>query len=172
MSKQKILIVEDEAVTAEDIKQKLKTSGYKIIGIANSYDKVLDIIDTNIPDVILMDIKIKGEKNGIETAHYIHRHFDIPIIYYAVDMWSPEIQLHPQRTIREADPRVTCILHLAIFSFFDIWDVYPAISVNIMAASFLSTVEDISKLTHTACSKSIPTVSYFTDSRLTIRDVF
>ena len=43
---------------------------------------------------------------------------DIPIIYYAVDMWAPEVQLHPQRTIRESDQSVTWILPLAIISFF------------------------------------------------------
>lgn len=42
---------------------------------------------------------------------------DVPIIYYAVDMWSPEVQLHPQRNIRESDPTITWILPLAIISF-------------------------------------------------------
>lgn len=51
---------------------------------------------------------------------------DVPIIYYAVDMWSPEVQLHPQRNIRESDPSITWILPLSIISF-----------TNIMAALFL-----------------------------------
>ncbi len=51
---------------------------------------------------------------------------DVPIIYYAVDMWSPEVQLHPQRNIRESDPSITWILPLSIISF-----------TNIMAAMFL-----------------------------------
>ena len=81
MEKRKILIVEDETITAEDIKEKLKSVGYKITGIASSYDKVLESIDSNMPDLVLMDIKIKGDKNGIETANYVRRHYDIPIIF-------------------------------------------------------------------------------------------
>jgi len=81
MEKRKILIVEDESITAEDIKEKLKSSGYKVIGIASSYNKVLELIDNNMPDLVLMDIKIKGDKDGIETANYVHRHYDIPIIF-------------------------------------------------------------------------------------------
>ena len=81
MEKRKILIVEDEYITAEDIKEKLKSVGYKVIGIASTYNKVLELIDNNMPDLVLMDIKIKGDKNGIETANYVRRHYDIPIIF-------------------------------------------------------------------------------------------
>ena len=43
---------------------------------------------------------------------------DVPIIYYAVDMWAPEVQLHPQRSIRESDNTVTWILPIAVIGFF------------------------------------------------------
>tara|TARA_B100000700_G_C15001723_1_gene836613 strand:+ start:644 stop:1318 length:675 start_codon:yes stop_codon:yes gene_type:complete len=46
---------------------------------------------------------------------------DIPIIYYAVDMWAPEVQLHPQRTIRESDETVTWILPIATAAFFTVF---------------------------------------------------
>ena len=42
---------------------------------------------------------------------------DIPIIYFAVDMWSPEVQLHPQRDIKASDPMITAVLPVAILSF-------------------------------------------------------
>ena len=46
---------------------------------------------------------------------------DLPIIYYSVDMWAPEVQLHPQRTIRESDDTVTWILPIATVAFFTVF---------------------------------------------------
>ncbi len=81
MDRFKILIVEDDILVAKDIKQNLQNSRYFVTSIINSGRETLIKIKENPPDLILMDIVLKGEMNGIETVHKIQNHFDIPIIY-------------------------------------------------------------------------------------------
>ncbi len=77
----KILIVEDEVLIAEDIASDLTADGFEITGIAMSSDEALKSIEENLPHVILMDINIKGNIDGIETAKIINEQFPMPIIY-------------------------------------------------------------------------------------------
>lgn len=77
----KILIVEDEMVIAANISLQLSDLGYEITGILPRGEEVLAHIQTDMPDIILLDIRLKGEIDGIGTAHEIQRHFEIPIIY-------------------------------------------------------------------------------------------
>lgn len=64
----KIFIIEDEVIAAESLKLDLENLGYQVIGKANSQEKVLPKIKENRPDLILMDIRIKGDIDGIELA--------------------------------------------------------------------------------------------------------
>ncbi len=77
----KILIVEDEAILALQIKGELLQMGHSITGICTSGEKALEDIGTTRPDLVLMDIKLKGNLDGIETADRINKQYDIPIIY-------------------------------------------------------------------------------------------
>lgn len=81
MSEVKILIVEDERIIAEDTKQTLESLKYKVCGIASSGEEAIRIVEDSDPDLILMDIKIKGPMDGIETAEKINHKRDIPLIY-------------------------------------------------------------------------------------------
>lgn len=77
---ERILIVEDEAITALDLKYSLEELGYEVV---DTVDTGQDAIDTAIetkPDVVLMDIKLKGAMEGIEAAEIISE-YKIPIIY-------------------------------------------------------------------------------------------
>ena len=75
------MIVEDENIVAEDLKQRLESMGYNIVGIAsNGKDAIKKCKDTN-PDLILMDIILKGNIDGIKTAQNIIKHHNIPHIY-------------------------------------------------------------------------------------------
>lgn len=76
-----VLIVEDEAITAIDIKKKLEYWGYQITGIAHSGKEALKLTRELHPDIILMDIVLRGDMDGIETSKQIKNQFDIPIIY-------------------------------------------------------------------------------------------
>jgi CheY-like chemotaxis protein len=76
-----ILIVEDEAIVAMDLEMKLQSRGYKNIYIAYSGEDAVKIAKLNNPSVILMDIKLQGDIDGIEAAKQILEYCQIPIIY-------------------------------------------------------------------------------------------
>lgn len=77
----KILIVEDEMIIAANTSLQLTNLGYEVSGIVSRGEEVLAHIEENLPDIILLDIRLKGKLDGIETAHQMQKHFNIPIIY-------------------------------------------------------------------------------------------
>jgi len=78
-----ILIVEDEVIVAMSIKSKLIALGHSILAIVRSGEDALKTIELDEPDIVIMDIVIKGTMNGVEVVREINRHYDIPIIYLA-----------------------------------------------------------------------------------------
>lgn len=77
----KILVVEDEGIVAKDIANSLKKLDYDVIGTASSGEKAIEIVRENQPDLILMDIMLKGQMTGIDTAEVMRSEFQIPVIY-------------------------------------------------------------------------------------------
>ena len=76
-----ILIVEDEAIVATDLQETLADMGYEPFAIAASADEALRWAAQRCPDLVLMDIRIQGDRDGIETAALLRDDFDVPIIY-------------------------------------------------------------------------------------------
>ncbi|MGZ7048003.1 MAG: PAS domain S-box protein, partial [Methanobacterium sp.] len=76
-----ILIVEDESITALGIKHKLERLGYSVAAVESSGEGAIKKTRELKPDIILMDIVLKGEMDGIEAAHEINHSFNIPIVY-------------------------------------------------------------------------------------------
>jgi two-component system, LytTR family, response regulator LytT len=81
MSKTNILIVEDESIVAKDIQHSLKKLGYTVVGMCSTGEDAIKIAEEVKPDLVLMDIMLKGEMSGIEAAGQIREKFNIPIIY-------------------------------------------------------------------------------------------
>jgi len=81
MGKTKILIVEDEAIIAMEIGKQLESLGYKVSSIVDTGEKAIELAEKLKPDIILMDIRINGEIDGIDTAQVIRDRFDIPVIF-------------------------------------------------------------------------------------------
>jgi two-component system, response regulator PdtaR len=81
MEKIKILIVEDESILALGLKKKLENLGYSVTDIAASGNETFNKVSVNKPDLILMDIVIKGDIDGIETASELNKTESIPVIY-------------------------------------------------------------------------------------------
>ncbi|QTA92463.1 ATP-binding response regulator [Desulfonema magnum] len=81
MTKARILIVEDEYVIAENMQAKLEKEGYVVCGVAPSGKRAIQKAKTEKPDLVLMDIMLKGPMDGIEAANQIRKRFNIPIIY-------------------------------------------------------------------------------------------
>lgn len=79
--KANIYIVEDESIVAKDIQNSLQKLGYNILGISNNGpDAIKNIVDLE-PDIVLMDIMIKGNMTGIEVADVIKKEYNIPVIF-------------------------------------------------------------------------------------------
>ena len=77
----KILIVEDELLVSVDLKHILESMDYDVIGSASSGEEAISIAGKTFPDIVLMDIMLKGDLDGIETAVLINNLYDIPIVY-------------------------------------------------------------------------------------------
>lgn len=81
MPKNNILIVEDNRVIAEDIKLSLNKMGYKVCAIIAYGEKLVSVAEEMKPDLVLMDIMLKGRMNGIDAARLLKDRFDIPVVY-------------------------------------------------------------------------------------------
>ena len=76
-----IMIVEDESLVAKDIENMLKTAGYAISGVVHSGEDALRALDQTQPNLVLMDIGLKGDMDGIETAANIRGKYGIPVVF-------------------------------------------------------------------------------------------
>jgi DNA-binding LytR/AlgR family response regulator len=77
----KILVVEDEMIIASEISMQLTELGYAVTAILTRGEEVLNHLKENNPDIIILDVRLKGKMDGIETAALVEQHFRIPIIY-------------------------------------------------------------------------------------------
>lgn len=77
----RVLVVEDEAIVAMGIKHKLENMGHTVVEMVASGENAIRAAKEHYPDIILMDIVIKGDMDGIDAAKIIHDTNDIPIIY-------------------------------------------------------------------------------------------
>src|SRR5258708_15561392 len=75
------LIVEDEALIAEELRDRLSRLGFFVVAAVDSADDGIAIATRERPDLVLMDIRLKGEKDGIQAAQEIRQKVDLPIVY-------------------------------------------------------------------------------------------
>ncbi len=81
MSTLSVLIVEDELITALDLEETLQRMGYRVVGIADTGDLAIEMANQNRPEIVLMDITIRGAMDGITVAGLLRERFDLPIVY-------------------------------------------------------------------------------------------
>jgi len=81
MHKVRIIVVEDEALVAEDIKETLVYLGYEVPAVVSSGEDALKELERINADLVLMDIMLSGDMDGIETAGIIQSRFDLPVVY-------------------------------------------------------------------------------------------
>ena len=77
----KILLVEDEQIVAKFTEKQLSTAGYSIVASASTGEIAIEKVRTLRPDIVLMDIKLVGSMDGIETADYIRKNYQVPVIF-------------------------------------------------------------------------------------------
>jgi signal transduction histidine kinase len=81
MSKASILIVEDSFIVAKHLQQTLEGEGYYVVGTESSGEQALKTIEKRSPDLVLMDIMLTGQLDGVETSRIIKSKFGLPVIY-------------------------------------------------------------------------------------------
>src|SRR5688572_1615359 len=77
----KILIVEDEQVVAHDIALSLRALGYHVTKVTSSADECFSAVQEELPDLVLMDIHIDGDVDGVHAARELHQRFQLPVIF-------------------------------------------------------------------------------------------
>jgi DNA-binding response OmpR family regulator len=75
------LIVEDETLIAEELRDRLSRLGFVVIAAVDTAEEGIAIATRERPDLVLMDIRLKGEKNGVQAAKEIRQQVDVPIVY-------------------------------------------------------------------------------------------
>jgi DNA-binding NarL/FixJ family response regulator len=79
--KDRILVVEDQAIILMELKARLNNLGYMVVGTSSYGEDAIKKAELLRPDLVLMDIGLRGKVDGIEAADYIRRNFNIPIIF-------------------------------------------------------------------------------------------
>lgn len=88
----RILIVEDEILIADNIKRYLTKKGYEVVGIAISYEEAEELFLAEMPDLVLLDIKLSGPRTGIDFARFINEQKELrPFIFLTSQMDSKNI---------------------------------------------------------------------------------
>jgi PAS domain S-box-containing protein len=81
MAHTRILVVEDDSIIAEDLQDRLRDLGYAVAGVAASGEEAVSKATHSDPDLVLMDIRLRGRVDGIEAAKQIRQHLHIPVVY-------------------------------------------------------------------------------------------
>jgi DNA-binding LytR/AlgR family response regulator len=88
----RVLIVEDEFITMDTLKDYLEESGYEVSGEAMRAEEAIDILERFDTDIVMLDINLKGDKNGIWVAEQIRQNYHIPFIFLSAYTDAPTIQ--------------------------------------------------------------------------------
>ena len=81
MTQTRILVVEDEIIVVMELQERLESLGYAVAAVAASGEEAIRKATETRPDLVLMDIRLKGDMDGIEAAAILHTRFDIPVVY-------------------------------------------------------------------------------------------
>jgi len=88
----RVLIVEDEALIAEELRERLAGLGCSVIAAVDSAEEGVAIATRERPDIVLMDIRLKGEKDGVEAAQEIRAQVDLSIVYVSAHSDLPTVE--------------------------------------------------------------------------------
>jgi diguanylate cyclase (GGDEF)-like protein/PAS domain S-box-containing protein len=92
MTQARILVVEDESIVAADIQDRLEALGYEVPATVGWGEKAVELAGALRPDLVLMDIQLKGRMDGVEAAEQIRHQFSIPVVYLTANADHPTVQ--------------------------------------------------------------------------------
>lgn len=81
MPSRRILIVEDELITAIDLENRLQRLGYEVSAVAKSGEEAVKLAQDLTPDLVLMDVYLGGDLDGFEASRRINAHKSVPVVY-------------------------------------------------------------------------------------------
>ena len=113
--KMKVMIVEDDAIIGMDIEHRVRRLGYEVTGVADNAEEAITLAADTKPDIALMDIRLRGDIDGIDTARMLKEQFALPVIfitaYSDLKMRSRALDLNPAgyivKPIREVELKNT-----------------------------------------------------------------
>ncbi len=88
----RILVVEDEAIIAEEIQDRLARLKFDVVGVEDTGPQAIEAVRRHQPDLVLMDIRLKGKMDGIQTAEEIRKQANVPIVYLTAHSDSATLQ--------------------------------------------------------------------------------
>ncbi|HMJ70497.1 MAG TPA: response regulator [Cyclobacteriaceae bacterium] len=101
MEKAHILVVEDQMVVAKSIAAMVVGHGMEVIRICTSGEEAVEFVEKQVPDIVLMDIKLQGKMDGIQTAAAIRKMYKIPVIY--LSDYSDKVTVRKAKATRPAN---------------------------------------------------------------------
>lgn len=115
MSTPKILLVEDEQIAAMDIREMIEESNYEVPNVVRTAEEALDHLENDEVELVIMDIRLPGEKDGVDAVEEINESYDIPIVYLTAHSDEKTLERAKQtnpagflvKPVTEADLRTT-----------------------------------------------------------------
>lgn len=110
----KTLVVEDEKLIAEALREILEALGYEVCAITSSASEADEVLRTVKPDLMLVDIQLGGERDGIDLAHEVRRRFEFPIVF--ITSFADEVTVRRAKAIRPEGYLVKPITKNSVFA--------------------------------------------------------
>lgn len=132
----KILVVEDETITAADIEEQLTDFGYHVVGTARTCREAIRLVEQERPDLVLLDIQLAGKEDGIETAKQINQIVRLPVIFLTAHAEQATVkramQVHPAAYVMKPFRPEEFVINidLAIHNFFSQQNIQPRSGVH------------------------------------------
>ena len=147
MSEIRVLIVEDEPLIAADIESTLNNIDFTVAGMAHNYETALQALKNNTPDIVLLDVNISDEKDGIDIGNFINENYKIPFVY--LTSYADKVTLDRAKKTRPAgyivkpfeDKDLLAGLEIALYNF-STKDTTPTINLATINKHILSQISD------------------------------
>jgi DNA-binding LytR/AlgR family response regulator len=111
----KILIVEDEMIIAEHLTMLLESMDYVVVGSAINYNEAIELLETESPDLVLLDISLGGKKDGVNVAETINERFKLPIIF--TTSHSDEATIERAKKVNFQKEQLFTAIEIALFNW-------------------------------------------------------
>jgi CheY-like chemotaxis protein len=115
----RILIVEDEQLVAADLEVKLNRLGYEVVGIASSGEEAIGLASQHLPDLVLLDIRLQGDMDGIETARHLTSAGKVKFLFVSAFAQLPEASGGLPSNLFLTKPYSLAQLQIALFNILD-----------------------------------------------------